>query len=201
MCEHREKERERTERVGEQTNQMSSGARYSGVPAKAIGECERSGKEDAGKRVRERRTVRPRPLFHVQLRQPKIAKDEMAGAVEEDILGLEISAGKRAEGKDEMRRRRRERGKKEKEELIFSATRKVSQARKNRKGNAPVDHIVRMQTIQRTQQFRRIEPASILTEPPLPLQVMEQLSPVHVAKDEVQLVSTLEAKLERNDER
>jgi hypothetical protein len=58
-----------------------------------------------------------------------------------------------------------------------------------------------MQMFQSAQQFGRIEPTPQLVELALPLQMMEQLSPVDESQDQIQLFRGLEGKLEGDDER
>jgi hypothetical protein len=67
--------------------------------------------------------------------------------------------------------------------------------------DSPVNHVEAMQMFQSAQQFGGIEPTPQLVELALPLQMMEQLSPIDESQDQIQLFRGLEGKLEGYDER
>ena len=70
-----------------------------------------------------------------------------------------------------------------------------------REEDIPVNDVELVQMLKRTQELCRIKPTPLLVEPPLSLQVVEQLAAVHERQDQVELLGVLERKLERDDER
>jgi len=67
--------------------------------------------------------------------------------------------------------------------------------------NSPVNDIVFVQMLQRQDQFRDIEPRSILAKPSLLLKVPKQLSTTLVVRHEIQLFLCLEREFESDEER
>lgn len=67
--------------------------------------------------------------------------------------------------------------------------------------DVPVNDVELVQMLESAQELCRIEPTPLLVEPPLSLQVVEQLAAVHKRQDEIELLGVLERKLERDDER
>ena len=67
--------------------------------------------------------------------------------------------------------------------------------------NIPVDDVELMQVLERAQQLGGIEPAALLVEPTLALQVVKELSAIDEGEDEVEFLGVLERELERDDER
>lgn len=121
-----------------------------------------------------RLTVGSIRLRHVELAQPEIAQSDMTSIVEQNILGFQVTIRRRVSNLDSLRE---------------------AQVR-----NSPVDHVERMQMLQRAQQFCRIESTPRLIKLALPLQVVEQLSSIHERQHQVQLLRRLKGELEGDDE-
>jgi len=64
-----------------------------------------------------------------------------------------------------------------------------------------VDDVEAVQALEGAQQLSRVETTAVDIETLFPLQMMEQLAAVDKSKNEVELLGTLEGKLEGNDER
>jgi hypothetical protein len=120
----------------------------------------------------------------VEARASKLtAQQEMTRHVEEDVLGLEVAA--EAKGRSAPRSHRR-----------ADLERRQREARQS----VPIHHIKLMQMIQCTEQLRGVKPRPLLLEPPLILQMVEQLPTIDITEDEVKLLGALERRLEGHDE-